>query len=110
MEPVNEKLIERIDAYIEALFTPPDATLSQNLADAEAAGLPAINVSPNQGRLLYLLAKIAGAKRVLEIGTLGGYSTPWLARALCPPMASSSRSNSSRGTPRSRVEAWIARP
>ena len=82
MEPVNEKLIERIDAYIEALFTPPDATLSQNLADAEAAGLPAINVSPNQGRLLYLLAKIAGAKRVLEIGTLGGYSTTWLARAL----------------------------
>jgi len=56
--------------------------LSRNLADAEAAGLPAINVSPNQGRLLYLLAKIAGAKRVLEVGTLGGYSTTWLARAL----------------------------
>ena len=91
MEPVNEKLIERIDAYIEALFTPPDATLSQNLADAEAAGHPAINVSPNQGRLHYQQAKIAGAKP-------------------CPPMASSSRSNSSRGTPRSRVEAWIARP
>jgi predicted O-methyltransferase YrrM len=59
-----------------------DAALSRNLADAEAAGLPAINVSPNQGRLLYLLAKIAGAKRVLEVGTLGGYSTTWLARAL----------------------------
>ena len=82
METVNEQLIERIDAYIEALFTPPDAALSRNLADAEAAGLPAINVSPNQGRLLYLLAKIAGAKRVLEVGTLGGYSTTWLARAL----------------------------
>ena len=82
MEPVNEQLIERIDAYIEALFTPPDPALSQNLADAEAAGLPPINVSPNQGRLLYLLAKIAGARRVLEIGTLGGYSTTWLARAL----------------------------
>src|SRR5450755_4256952 len=82
MEPVNEQLIERIDAYIEDLFTPSDAALSQNLAEAEAAGLPAINVSPNQGRLLYLLAKIAGAKRVLEIGPLGVYSTTWLARAL----------------------------
>src|SRR5450631_1542237 len=82
MEPVNEQLIERIDAYSEDLFTPPDAALSQNLADAEAAGLPPINVSPNQGRLLYLLAKIAGARRVLEIGNLGGYSTTWLARAL----------------------------
>jgi caffeoyl-CoA O-methyltransferase len=82
METFNPQLIERIDAYIEALFTPPDPALSQNLADADAAGLPAINVSPNQGRLLYLLAKIAGARRVLEIGTLGGYSTTWLARAL----------------------------
>jgi predicted O-methyltransferase YrrM len=82
METVNEQLIERIDAYIEALFTPSDAALIQNLADADAAGLPAINVSPNQGRLLYLLAKIVGANRVLEVGTLGGYSTTWLARAL----------------------------
>jgi len=82
MEPVNEGLIERIDAYIENLFTLPDEALSQNLADAEAAGLPSINVSPNQGRLLYLLTKLVGAKRVLEIGTLGGYSATWLARAL----------------------------
>jgi predicted O-methyltransferase YrrM len=82
MEPVNEQLIERIDAYIENLFTPRDEALSQNLADAGAAGLPAINVSPNQGRLLYMIAKLVGAKRVLEVGTLGGYSTTWLARAL----------------------------
>lgn len=82
MESVNAQLIERIDAYIEGLFIPPDEVLSRNLADAEAAGLPAINVSPNQGKLLYLLTKIAGARRVLEIGTLGGYSTTWLARAL----------------------------
>src|ERR1035441_295656 len=82
MEPLNEQLIERIDAYIEDLFTPPDPVLSQNLAAAEAAGLPPINVSPNQGRLLYLLAKMVGARRVLEVGTLGGYSTTWLARAL----------------------------
>jgi len=82
MQPVNQELIERIDAYIGDLFTHPDDALSQNLADADAAGLPPFNVSPNQGRLLYLLTKLMGAKRVLEVGTLGGYSTTWLARAL----------------------------
>jgi caffeoyl-CoA O-methyltransferase len=82
MESLNEQLVERIDRYIEHLFTPADPALLENLKDADAAGLPAINVSPNQGKLLYLLVKIAGAKRVLEIGTLGGYSTTWLARAL----------------------------
>jgi caffeoyl-CoA O-methyltransferase len=82
MEPLDERLIEQIDQYIENLFTPPDPVLAQNLKDADAAGLPHINVSPNQGKLLYLLVKIAGAKRILEVGTLGGYSTTWLARAL----------------------------
>jgi predicted O-methyltransferase YrrM len=82
MEAFNEQLVERVDKYIEALFTPADAALTANLADAAAAGLPAIEVSPNQGRFLYLLAKISRSKRVLEIGTLGGYSTTWLARAL----------------------------
>jgi predicted O-methyltransferase YrrM len=82
MQPLNEQLVEQIDQYIENLFTPPDPVLLENLKDADAAGLPHINVSPNQGKLLYLLVKMAGAKRVLEIGTLGGYSTTWLARAL----------------------------
>jgi len=84
MEPLNEQLVENIDRYIEDLFVPPDSALSQNLQDAAAAGLPPIQVSPNQGKLLYLLVKLAGARRVLEIGTLGGYSTTWLARALPP--------------------------
>jgi predicted O-methyltransferase YrrM len=84
MEPLNEELVNRIDRYIQELFTPSDAALVENLKDANAAGLPAINVSPNQGKLLYLLMKIAGARRILEIGTLGGYSTTWLARALSP--------------------------
>jgi len=84
MEPLNEQLVEQIDQYIENLFTPADPALLENLKNAEAAGLPQINVSPNQGKLLYLLVKIAGAKRILEIGTLGGYSTTWLARALPP--------------------------
>ena len=72
----------QIEKYIESLFVAPDPVLAQNIGDAEAAGLPAIQVSPNQGKLLYLLAKMCGASRVLEIGTLGGYSTTWLARAL----------------------------
>jgi predicted O-methyltransferase YrrM len=61
---------------------PPDPALAAALDASAAAGLPAINVSPNQGKLLHLLARLQGARAVLEIGTLGGYSTIWLARAL----------------------------
>jgi len=82
IQPVNEDLLEKIDSYIENLFIAPDSALEQNLADAKAAGLPSIAVAPAQGRMMYLLAKMAGAKRILEIGTLGGYSTTLLARAL----------------------------
>jgi predicted O-methyltransferase YrrM len=79
---MNPDLRVPIEKYIESLFVEHDPVLAQNLADADAAGLPQIQVSPNQGRLLYLLTRISGARRVLEIGTLGGYSTTWLARAL----------------------------
>src|SRR5215207_154268 len=82
MNPVSAELLNDIDRYVEGLFVPADARLEQNLRSAEAAGLPSINVSATQGKLLYLVARIAGARRVLEIGTLGGYSTTWLARAL----------------------------
>jgi predicted O-methyltransferase YrrM len=82
LEPFNQELAVKIDQYIEHLFNPQDEALAQNLQTAQAADLPAINVSPNEGKLLYLLAKMSGAKRILEIGTLGGYSTTWLARAL----------------------------
>ncbi len=82
VQAVAPDLLERIDAYLETLFVAPDAALSANLARATVAGLPAINVSATQGKLLYLLTKIARARRVLEIGTLGGYSTTWFARAL----------------------------
>jgi predicted O-methyltransferase YrrM len=84
MEPSNGQLMRHIDQYIEHLFVPRDAALSQGLKDAQAAGLPSINVSANEGKLLYVIAKMAKARRVLEIGTLGGYSTTWLARALPP--------------------------
>ncbi|MFD9909708.1 O-methyltransferase [Streptomyces sp. NPDC059063] len=71
-----------VDDYFTAQLAPEDEALTAALADSDAAGLPHINVAPNQGKLLQLLARIQGARRILEIGTLGGYSTIWLARAL----------------------------
>jgi predicted O-methyltransferase YrrM len=71
-----------VDCYITDLLVPQDAALDAALAQSEADGLPQINVAPNQGKLLHLLARIQGARRILELGTLGGYSTIWLARAL----------------------------
>lgn len=73
-----------VDTYLNALYAPPDAALDGALEAQRAAGLPPINVAPNQGRLLQLLALSVGAHRILEIGTLGGYSTIWMARALPP--------------------------
>ncbi|MFE2986195.1 O-methyltransferase [Streptomyces sp. NPDC059262] len=71
-----------VDDYLNDLLAPGDEALTAALADSEAAGLPHIAVAPNQGKFLHLIARIQGARRVLEIGTLGGYSTIWLARAL----------------------------
>jgi predicted O-methyltransferase YrrM len=68
MEFFDEQLAVRIDKYIEGLLNPLDEALAQNLQNAQAADLPTINVSPNEGKLLYLIAKMARAKRVLEIG------------------------------------------
>ena len=82
METITTSLLERINSYVEERFAPLDPVLERNLTAAESAGLPQINVSAAQGKLLYMLTKLAGAKRVLEIGTLGGFSTTWLARAL----------------------------
>jgi predicted O-methyltransferase YrrM len=72
-----------VDAYLTDLLVPPDPTLDAVLEASEAAGLPSHNVSPTQGKLLMLLARLQGARSILEIGTLGGYSTIWLARGLC---------------------------
>ena len=79
---MDADLAARIDTYIASLFGADDEALTRGLANAAAAGLPPIHISSNQGRLLYLIAKIRGVRRVLEVGTLGGYSTTWLARAL----------------------------
>jgi len=71
-----------VDRYFADLLLPPDSALDAALQDCVAAGLPPISVAPNQGKLLQLLSQTQGAKKILEIGTLGGYSTIWLARAL----------------------------
>lgn len=71
-----------VDHYFTELLAPDDEALAAALAASTAAGLPEIAVAPNQGKLLNLLVRAQGARNVLEIGTLGGYSTIWLARAL----------------------------
>jgi predicted O-methyltransferase YrrM len=71
-----------VDEYVTDLLAPPDEALEAGLQAGEAAGLPQIQVSPPQGKLLYLLAKSIGARTILEFGTLAGYSTIWLAQAL----------------------------
>lgn len=78
----NEKTPERLDAFISGLFAPQDEALTQALEDMEREGLPSINVSASEGQTLHVLARAIGAKRILEVGTLGGYSTIWLARTL----------------------------
>lgn len=72
----------KVDSYLTETLIPADPVLDAAMAANIAAKLPAIDVTPTQAKFLYLLAKIQGAKRILEIGTLGGYSTIWLARAL----------------------------
>jgi predicted O-methyltransferase YrrM len=71
-----------VDQYFSESLLPTDPILESALEAGVAAGLPAISVSPNQGKLLQMLAQIVGARSILEIGTLGGYSTIWLARGL----------------------------
>ena len=82
MTHYSGELLLQIDSYIEGLFALSDPTLEGALHRSRRAGLPEIHVSPNEGRLLRLLAETAGARRILEVGTLGGYSTIHLAHAL----------------------------
>lgn len=79
---MNQAQWTAVDQYITETLTPSDPMLDAALADSATAGLPPISVAPNQGKLLQLLARAIGARRILEIGTLGGYSTIWMARAL----------------------------
>ncbi len=79
---MSRKLWEDVDAYFESVLIGDDPALDAARKAAAAAGLPDIAVAPNQGKLLNLMARMIGARRILEVGTLGGYSAIWLARAL----------------------------
>lgn len=109
-----------VDQYLGVVFHLSDSALQAALDTSAAAGLPAINVTANQGKFLQILARILGAKRILEIGTLGGYSTIWLARALPadgrlisleidPVHAELARSNIERAGLSDRVEIRLGR-
>jgi predicted O-methyltransferase YrrM len=78
----TRRLLRDIDDYVAGLFAPPDEALEEALREAEREGLPSINVSATEGKLLQMLVGISGARKVLEIGTLGGYSAIHFARAL----------------------------
>jgi predicted O-methyltransferase YrrM len=81
-EPTPQERWTAVDDYINDLLVPADTALQAALEDSAAAGLPPIAVTPNQGKLLGLFARMLRARKILELGTLGGYSTIWLARAL----------------------------
>jgi predicted O-methyltransferase YrrM len=110
----------RVDTYLTDLLVGHDADLEQTVAAQAAAGLPAIEVAPVNGKFLHLLARIAGARRVLEIGTLGGYSTTWMARGIPadgtvvtieaePANAAVARANLDRAGVGSKVEILVGR-
>jgi len=79
---MTERLWEKVDEYFDGALVRPDAALQAALDASDAAGLPRISVSAAHGKLLFLLARMLDARRILEVGTLGGYSTIWLARGL----------------------------
>jgi len=81
-ETMNQDLWSDVDRYITDLLVKPEPVLQAALDASSAAGLPEIQVAPNQGKLLNLLVRLTSARAILEIGTLGGYSTIWMARAL----------------------------
>ena len=81
---MNQETWTAVDNYISGFLAGHDDALEQTLKDSASAGLPDIQVSPAQGKLLHVLARMVNARNILEIGTLGGYSTIWMARALGP--------------------------
>jgi predicted O-methyltransferase YrrM len=84
MADEQAELWAEVDAYLGQALGVEDEVLAGALRASAEAGLPAINVSPLQGKFLYILARLVGAKKILEVGTLAGYSAIWLGRALPP--------------------------
>src|SRR5687768_14562355 len=81
---MNNELFGKVDDYISNLTGHEDGALKATIKSIEDSGIPQISVSANQGKFLHVLAKACGAKKILEVGTLAGYSTIWMARALPP--------------------------
>jgi predicted O-methyltransferase YrrM len=117
---MNQEQWTQVDQYFTDLLVRPDPMLDAALEASDAAGLPQIQVAPNQGKLLTLLAQAQGARKILEIGTLGGYSTIWLAQALpsdgrlitleaVPTHAKVARANIERAGCADRVEVRLGR-
>jgi len=117
---MNQERWTAVEHYVSELLAPHDAALDEALEASVAAGLPAIQVGPNQGKLLQLLARTVGARQILEIGTLGGYSTIWMGRALPadgrlitlefePKHADVARANIARAGLSDRVEIRLGR-
>lgn len=79
---MSKEIFKNVDEYINGLFVKEDEALLNVATSIEEAGMPAISVSANQGKFLHLLAKVVNAKKILEMGTLAGYSTIWMARAM----------------------------
>ncbi|WP_127475817.1 O-methyltransferase [Microbacterium sulfonylureivorans] len=113
-------LWRRVDAYLTETLVGHDPALDDAVADQNAAGLPAIEVAPVNGKFLHLLARISGARRVLEIGTLGAYSTIWMARGIPddgrivtieaePRIADIARANLERAGVSAKVEVRLGR-
>jgi len=117
---MTQKTWTSVDRYLDDLLVGHDAALDEALQASVEAGLPPISVSPTQGKLLNLLARVRGARAILEIGTLGGYSTIWMARALPadgrlvtleidPKHAEVARSNLARAELAAPVEVMLGR-
>src|SRR5271169_1709505 len=117
---MTQQIWTAVDRYLDDLLVGHDPVLEAALQACTEAGLPPINVAPTQGKLLNLLARIRGAHAILEIGTLGGYSTIWMARALPedgrlitleidPKHAEVARANLARAGLAQRVEVRLGR-
>jgi predicted O-methyltransferase YrrM len=117
---MNQKVWAAVEQYLDKMLIPPDPALKESLAAAAKAKLPAIQVSSVQGKMLHLMALMIGARKILEIGTLGGYSTIWMARALPeggrlitleadPKHADVARRNFARAGVESRVELRLGK-
>lgn len=81
---MSTEIFQQVDDYIRDMFAEEDDALKETIASLQKEGIPQISVSANQGKFLHIMALLAGAKKILELGTLGGYSTIWMARALPP--------------------------